>query len=104
MAVSKAFERFFAEAPGHAKAWMAAVQGLDQASGLDKKTEELAYLGVLAAARLPSGIAFHVQSAKAAGASREEIIGAVLIGLPAVGAGVIEALPIALDAYDQSGQ
>ncbi len=98
--VSNAFQTFLSEAPGHAKAWMGAVRGLDEASALDKKTEELAYLAVLAAQRLTSGIPFHVASARAAGATREEIIAAVLIGLPAVGNTVIEALPIALDAFD----
>ncbi|MBT3071237.1 carboxymuconolactone decarboxylase family protein [Rhodomicrobium sp. Az07] len=103
MTISKAFQIFLSQAPDHAKAWMGAVHGLDGASALDKKTEELAYLAVLAAARLTSGIPFHVQSAKAAGASRAEIISAVLIGLPAVGNSVIEALPVALAAYDGEG-
>jgi alkylhydroperoxidase/carboxymuconolactone decarboxylase family protein YurZ len=100
MKVSNAFQRFLTDAPEHARAWMGAVQGLDNASVLDKKTEELAYLAVLASQRLISGIPFHVGMAKAAGASREEVISAVLIGLPAVGNTVIEALPVALEAYD----
>jgi alkylhydroperoxidase/carboxymuconolactone decarboxylase family protein YurZ len=103
MTISNAFQTFLSQAPEHAKAWMGAVRALDGASALDKKTEELAYLAVLAAARLISGIPFHVQSAKAAGATREEIISAVLIGLPAVGNIVIEALPVALAAYDGEG-
>lgn len=98
--ISNAFQTFLTEAPAHAQAWMAAVQGLDQASALDKKTEELAYLAVLAAMRMESGISFHVQSAKNAGASRAEVIGAVLVGLPAAGQGVIQVLPTALKAYD----
>lgn len=100
MKVSNAFQTFMSEAPEHAKAWMGAVRGLDAASALDKKTEELAYLAVLASQRLISGIPFHVVAAKAAGASREEVISAVLVGLPAVGNTVIEALPVALEAYD----
>lgn len=100
MKVSNAFQTFMTEAPEHAKAWMGAVSGLDSASVLDKKTEELAYLAVLASQRLLSGIPFHVSMAKAAGASREEVVSAVLIGLPAVGNTVIEALPVALEAYD----
>jgi alkylhydroperoxidase/carboxymuconolactone decarboxylase family protein YurZ len=100
MKVSNAFRAFLTDAPDHAKAWMGAVQGLDKASVLDEKTEELAYLAVLASQRLVSGIPFHVGMAKAAGASREEVISAVLIGLPAVGNTVIEALPVALEAYD----
>ena len=104
MKVSNAFQTFLSEAPGQSKAWMGAVQGLDQASALDKKTEELAHLAVLAAQRLTSGIPFHVGLAKAAGATRDEVISAVLIGLPAVGNTVIEALLIALAAFDESDE
>lgn len=99
--MSRAFQTFIQEAPEHQKAWMEAIQGLDKASKLDKKTEELAYLAVMAAARLESGLPFHVKEAKAHGATRDEIIGAILVGLPAVGNVVIQALPAALDAYDE---
>ncbi len=98
--ISKAFQTFMSETPGHAQAWSAAVQGLASASALDKKTAELAYLAVLAALRLESGVPFHAQAAKKAGASREEVISAILVGLPAAGHGVIQALPPAIAAYD----
>jgi len=98
--MSDAFQTFLTEAAGHAQVWMQAVSGLDSASALDKKTEELAYLAVLAALRLESGIPFHVHAARQAGASREEIISAVLVGLPAAGQCVTQALPAALTAYD----
>ncbi len=104
MKVSNAFQAFLSQAPGQAKAWMDAVKGLDEASALDRKTEELAYLAVLASQRLTSGIPFHVASARAAGATREEVISAVLIGLPAVGNTVIEALPVAIAAFDEDGE
>lgn len=99
--VSRAFQAFLQEAPGHAGAWMEAVQGLAAASALDEKTGELAYLAVLAALRLESGVPFHVKMAKAAGASREEVISAVLVGLPAAGNAVVGVLPAALAAYDE---
>jgi alkylhydroperoxidase/carboxymuconolactone decarboxylase family protein YurZ len=38
---------------------------------------------------------------KSHGASRDEIISSILVGLPAVGNNVIQALPIALEAYDE---
>jgi alkylhydroperoxidase/carboxymuconolactone decarboxylase family protein YurZ len=98
--VSNAFQTFLTEAAPQAQAWMGTVQALDQASALDKKTGELAYLAVLAAMRMETGIPFHVQSAKQAGASRNEIISAVLVGLPAAGQVVIQVLPAALKAYD----
>lgn len=99
--VSNAFQTFFREAPEYAAAWMEAVKKIDSASKLDSKTEELAYIAVLASARMESGIPFHVKHAKELGATRDEIISSVLVGLPAVGNGVISSLPIALEAFDE---
>lgn len=98
--MSNAFQTFLKETPEYSKAWMEAVQKLDAANALDKKTKALAYLAVLAASELVSGIQFHVRDAKSSGASREEVIGAILVGLPAVGHRVVQALPAALEAYD----
>lgn len=99
--VSEAFRLFAQESPKHARAWMNAVRGLAEASALDRKTQALAYLAVLAAARLESGVPFHVAQAKQAGASREEVVSAVLVGLPAVGNVVTQALPAAIETYDR---
>jgi alkylhydroperoxidase/carboxymuconolactone decarboxylase family protein YurZ len=98
--VSNAFQTFMSQAPQQAQAWGGMVQGLAQASALDKKTAALAYLAVLAALRLENGIPFHVQAAKQAGATREEVISAILIGLPAAGHGVTQVLPAAVAAFD----
>ncbi|MBF2636012.1 carboxymuconolactone decarboxylase family protein [Listeria welshimeri] len=101
MKVSKSFEVFAKEAPEVQSAWMETIHKLDATSTLDKKTEELAYIAVMAAVRLESGIPFHVKMAKSNGATRSEIISAILVGLPAVGNTVINALPIAIDAYEE---
>jgi alkylhydroperoxidase/carboxymuconolactone decarboxylase family protein YurZ len=98
--ISNAFQTFMSQAPQHAQAWGAMVQGLAGAGALDDKTRALAYLAVLAALRLESGVPFHVVSAKGAGASREEVISAILVGLPAAGHVVTQVLPAALAAYD----
>ena len=100
--MSEAFQVFLKQAPEHAQAWMGAVQGLGGASALDKKTSSLAYLAVLAAMRLDSGVPFHVALAKEAGASRDEVISAILVGLPAAGNAVIQSLPAALRMYDEA--
>jgi len=99
--VSDAFHAFLHEAPAHAGAWMDAVQRLGSASALDDKTEALAYLAVLAAARLTSGVPFHARHARSLGATRDEVISAILVGLPAVGNAVTQALPAALAAFDE---
>jgi len=99
--ISDAFQLFLKESPKHAQAWMNAVRGLGDASALDPKTQALAYLAVLAALRLENGVPFHVAHAKEAGASRDEVISAVLVGLPAAGHAVTQVLPAAIQAYDQ---
>ncbi len=104
MSVSKAFALFMQEAPDHAGAWGQMAQALGNASALDRKTAELAYIAVLAAIGNTSGLPFHVLSAKSLGASREEVLSAVLLGLPAAGSVVIGSLPAALEAYDGKDQ
>jgi len=98
--ISKAFMTFMKEAPDHSKVWGEMIQGLAKASALDKKTEELSYIAVLAALGMTSGIPFHVNAAKESGATRKEIISAVLVGLPAAGLSVTQALPLVIEAYD----
>ena len=98
--VSSTFQTFLREAPQHAQAWETMTQGLANASALDKKTSALAYLAVLAALHLESGIPFHVQSAKQLGATREEIVSAILVGLLAAGHGVTQVLSYAIAAFD----
>jgi len=100
--ISNAFKAFITEAPEHAKAWGGMVQALEQASSLETKTSALSYIAVLAALNRTSGIPFHVLSAKEVGATREEVISAVLLGLPAAGHLVTQALPVAIEAYDKN--
>jgi len=58
--VSNSFECFLKETPEQAKVWMEAVKKLDAASALDSKTEEIAYIAVLSAKGLLSGIPFQL--------------------------------------------
>jgi alkylhydroperoxidase/carboxymuconolactone decarboxylase family protein YurZ len=99
--ISDAFKTFVTEAPEHANAWGVMVQELAKASALDPKTSALAYLAVLAALQVESGVPYHVKCAKDGGASREEVISALLVGLPAAGHRVTQVLPAAIEAYDQ---
>ncbi|MFC1996042.1 carboxymuconolactone decarboxylase family protein [Chloroflexota bacterium] len=99
--ISNAFKTFMTEAPEHAQAWGNMVAALGQASTLDAKTGALAYVAVLAALNRVSGIPFHVIAAKEHGATRQEVISAVLVGLPAAGHIVTQSLPAAIDAYDK---
>ena len=99
--VSSSFLTFMNESGSIGTDFMEMAMKTSRASALDKKTAELAYIAVLSAVRLTSGLPFHVRSAKALGATREEVKSAVLVGLTAVGLTVVEALPIALQNYDE---
>ena len=78
------------------------VKKASETSALDRKTGELAYLAVLAATRMTGGLSFHVKCAKKLGATRDEVRSALMVGLPAVGLQVIDALPQALRYYDEA--
>ena len=98
--ISKAFLTFNEKAPKHAAAWSEMIQKLSAANVLDTKTTSLIYLAVLAAQGMESGIPFHVQIAKQNGAGLDEIISAVLVGLPACGHKVTVVLPAIVDAFN----
>jgi alkylhydroperoxidase/carboxymuconolactone decarboxylase family protein YurZ len=98
--ISQAFETFSRETPDQTQAWATLVQELGRVSTLESKSGQLAYISVLAALNRTSGIPFHVISAREAGATRDEIISAVLLGLPAAGNVETQALPVALETYD----
>jgi alkylhydroperoxidase/carboxymuconolactone decarboxylase family protein YurZ len=97
--ISKSFISFLSDAPEQAKTWNKMVQGLAEATALDEKTRVLAYLAVLAALGLESGVPFHVQAARGAGATLDEVISAILVGLPAAGHRVTQSLPTAIEAF-----
>lgn len=99
---TNSFSLFMTETPEAGKAYMDMVMKQSQASALDKKTHELAYISVLSAIRMTSGLNFHVKSAKELGATRDEIKSAVLVGLPVAGITLVDALEVALNAYDEN--
>lgn len=102
MKISKSFEIFAKEAPGFQQAFNQFIDTCGDISSLEEKTKHLSYISVLAATKKISGLPFHVYLAKNSGATREEIISAILISLPVTGIEAINALPIAIEAYDQN--
>ena len=100
--VTSSFRLFMTETPETGKAYMNMVMKQSEASALDRKTHELAYISVLAAIRMTGGLNFHVKSAKELGASRDEVKSAVLVGLPVAGITLVDALETALSAYDEN--
>ena len=72
-------------------------------AGLDEKTFQLIYTAIKAAAGEVGPVAAHAGMAKAAGATREEVRGAVLVSLMTNGVtGVVSCLAAALDSYDNA--
>lgn len=98
--ISEAFRTFMSEAPEFASVWGETVRNLSEASALDEKTRAVAYLAVLAVLGRTSGIPYHVASLKEMDVTRDEVISAILLGLPAAGHIVTQSLPGALEAYD----
>ncbi|WP_439698627.1 carboxymuconolactone decarboxylase family protein [Mucilaginibacter sp. AW1-7] len=94
-----AFEQ---EAPKVAIAFNQLVEALKQTNGLDAKTKQLVYIGIKSALGDPKAIYYHVAMAKELGASRAEIVDAILITLTVCGLnGVAGCLPVALSVYDK---
>jgi 4-carboxymuconolactone decarboxylase len=100
MSVSNGFMVFGQEAPQTSRAFGGLVEALAAESALDDKTQHLAYLAVLAATGELGGVGFHVGLAAKARASRAEILSATLVGLPAVGLTVLDALAVAAEAVE----
>ena len=55
-----------------------------------------------AALRMETGLCTHVARAKLAGASREEVVSAIMVGVPVAGAMVLRMVPAAIGAYDEA--
>jgi alkylhydroperoxidase/carboxymuconolactone decarboxylase family protein YurZ len=76
------------------------VEAQRAATGLDAKTKQLINIAVQTAIRNPRGVKFHAIMAREAGASRSEVLGAVVMNLHLAGlAVVLDALPSAIEGY-----
>lgn len=98
--MTKGYKLFLQETNGVGQDFMNTVIKSSESSALDRKTQELVYIAVLTALRMTGGIDFHVKSAKELGATKEEVKSAVLVALPAVGIGILDALEATLNSYD----
>ena len=105
MAMPKSFQIMSEETPTIYKGFFDLIDAVKKDSGLDDKTFELVYLAIKAASGqdgIPSVIT-HAARAKAAGATREEVRGAVLVSLVTNGLqGVSSCLVTALETYDNA--
>ena len=88
-------------APDTMKAFSAMAQATTQAKALDTKTKELIALGIAVAVRCDPCIAFHVETARKHGATRDEVMETVAMAIyMGAGPSVMYAAQ-AVEAYDQ---
>ena len=93
---------FQKEAPEVATAFNGLIQSLVASKGLDPKTKQLIYIAMKASTGDTMAVRFHVPMAKAAGATREEVVDAILMTLTVSGIrGVASCLPEAVKQFEQ---
>ena len=96
---------FQKEAPEVAKAFDGLIQSLVNSKGLDEKTKQLIYIAMKASQGDTTAIGFHVLMAKKLGATKEQIVDAILMTLTVSGIrGVVTCLPTAIEIYSKTEQ
>ena len=94
---------FKKEAPEVAKAFDGLIWSLVKSKGLDEKTKQLIYIAMKASQGDTTAISFHVLMAKKLGATKEEIVDAILMTLTVSGIkGVVTCLPTAIEIYSKT--
>lgn len=95
-------EIFRAEAPDVAKAFDDLIKAIAASKGLDEKTKQLIYIAMKASqGDIPAVIA-HVPMAKKLGATKEEVVDAILMTLTVSGiSGVVSCLPEAVKHFEE---
>ena len=96
--MSKEFRAFLKTCPEVGKAYTGLFKAVMDQPALDAKTKQLILIAVMSSRNYPQGVRAHVPLALAAGATREELIEAVVTPLPVSGVdGVIECLQPVLE-------
>lgn len=90
------------KAPEVAAAFNGLIMSLVASKGLDAKTKQLIYIAMKASIRDQMAVKAHVPMAKAAGATKEEVVDAILMTLPVSGIrGVVTCLPEAVAQFEK---
>lgn len=96
---------FEQEAPAVASAFNGLIQSLIASPGLDEKTKQLIYIAVKTAMGDDTAVKFHVPMAKQLGATKAEVVDAILMSLTVSGIrGVVMCLPDAVALYEEKIQ
>jgi alkylhydroperoxidase/carboxymuconolactone decarboxylase family protein YurZ len=96
-----AFELFKKEVPELAIRFNNLIEVQKTLGGLDPKTKQLINIAIQTSIRNPTGVKMHTIMARQAGATRDEVVAAVVMNLHLTGlVTVLECLPAALEALD----
>ena len=94
-------EVFKKEAPEVAEAFNGLINALVASKGLDQKTKQLIYIAMKASMGDQMAVRAHVPMAKAAGATKEEVVDTILTTLTVSGIrGVVTCLPGAVEQFE----
>ncbi|NLD57064.1 MAG: carboxymuconolactone decarboxylase family protein [Methanomicrobiales archaeon] len=94
-------EVFQKEAPEVGQAFNGLIMSLIGTKGIDQKTKQLIYIAMKASMGDQMAVRAHVPMAKAAGATKEEVVDAILLTLSVSGIrGVATCLPEAVGQFD----
>lgn len=94
-------EIFQAEAPDIARAFDDLIKAIAASKGLDEKTKQLIYIAMKASNGDVSAVNAHVPMAKKLGATKAEVVDAILMTLTVSGIrGVVSCLPEAVKHFE----
>ena len=97
----QAMEVFNREAPDVARAFDGLIQAISKSPGLDAKTKQLIYIAIKASKADQAALSFHIPMAKQLGATKAEVVDAILMTLTVSGiTGVAGCLPGAIAYFD----
>ena len=92
---------FQREAPEVAAAFNGLIRSIVASKGIDEKTKQLIYIAMKASAGDEMAVKAHVPMAKAAGATKAEVVDAILMTLTVSGIrGVVTCLPGAVQQFE----
>ncbi|MCK9580076.1 MAG: carboxymuconolactone decarboxylase family protein [Methanoregula sp.] len=95
-------EVFQKESPEVAAAFNGLIMSLVASKGLDAKTRQLIYIAMKASMGDQMAVKAHIPMAKAAGATKEEVVDAILMTLTVSGIrGVVSCLPEAVSQFEK---
>jgi len=94
-------EVFQNEAPEVAEAYNGLIRSIVASKGIDEKTKQLIYIAIKASMGDEMAVKAHVPMAKAAGATKAEVVDAILMTLTVSGIrGVVTCLPGAVKQFE----